>query len=253
MGPAQNLDWHRAAASALDWWHMAGVDTLVAENPRDWTATVARARPPHQRDQRTRAPGPAAPNAPAPMPATLETFLAWRYGPDAPEAQWPGTPIAPTGDPGAAIMVVVDVPDRDDTATGALLSGESGRLFDRMLAAIGLDRAAVHLAPMCRVRPVAGRITPEIETRLIEIVRHQVALIAPRRLLILGNAPSRAFTGMDVARARGSLQSINLTRGESFVTVDMVASFHPRLLLERPADKARAWKDLQMLIAGLEA
>lgn len=58
---------------------------------------------------------------------------------------------------------------------------------------------------------------------------------------------------MDVASARGSLQAINLEGGMGGTTVDVVASFHPRLLLERPAEKARAWKDLQMLIAGLDA
>jgi DNA polymerase len=30
-----------------------------------------------------------------------------------------------------------------------------------------------------------------------------------------------------------------------------VASYHPRLLRERPAAKAEAWKDLQLLIGGL--
>ena len=38
----------------------------------------------------------------------------------------------------------------------------------------------------------------------------------------------------------------------SEAVVQAVASFHPRFLLERPAAKAEAWKDLQMLIEGLE-
>ncbi|MGC8030470.1 hypothetical protein ACP3WD_24830, partial [Salmonella enterica] len=78
------------------------------------------------------------------------------------------------------------------------------------------------------------------------------ALVAPKRVLLLGNAPSRGFTGMDVARARGALHPINPEGGMGRL-VEVVASFHPRLLLERPAEKARAWKDLQMLIAGLDA
>jgi DNA polymerase len=31
-----------------------------------------------------------------------------------------------------------------------------------------------------------------------------------------------------------------------------VATFHPRLLLEQPAHKAGAWRDLQLLMKGLE-
>ncbi|RUN77759.1 uracil-DNA glycosylase [Sphingomonas sp. TF3] len=250
MGADQNIDWRLAAASALEWWRDVGIDALVDEDPRDWTA--APPAPPAQQPQR---PTPRAVAAPVivPLPATLDAFTAWRTGPDAPEAGWRGTPLAAAGNPHAPIMILVDVPDRDDAEAGMLLSGASGRLFDRMLAAIGQSRDSVYLAPMCTVRPMAGRIAPEIEVRLVEIARHHIALVSPKRVFLLGNAPSRAMTGVDVARARGTLHTINLESGMGDSTVDVVASFHPRLLLERPAEKARAWKDLQMLIAGLDA
>ena len=250
MGADQNIDWRLAAASALEWWRDAGVDTLIDEAPRDWTA--APPAPPEPPRHRLGVQAVTETIAP-PLPPTLAKFTPWRTGPDAPEAGWLGTPIAATGDPAADVMILVDLPDREDADSGTLLSGAAGRLFDRMLAAIGRKRDSIYLAPMCSVRPIAGRIAPEIEARLVEVARHQIALVAPKRLLLLGNAPSRALTGMDVAHARGSLHAINLECGNASVTVDVVASFHPRLLIERPAEKARAWKDLQMLIAGVHA
>ena len=250
MGVDLSIDWKMTAASALEWWSDAGVDATVDEAPRDWTARVEPVR--------RVAAVPAVAEIPAPaLPDTLAAFEGWRLGPEAPEAGWPGRPIGPQGSAESGLMILVDLPDREDSDTGVLMSGAVGRLFDRMLAAIGRDRASIYLASVCTTRPGAGRIGPEMEGRLNEIVRHQVMLAAPKRLLLLGNAPSRALIGADFARARGRLHVINLSGGKlsdrnSDAAVQAVASFHPRFLLERPAAKAEAWKDLQMLIEGLE-
>lgn len=250
MGANQNYDWHSVAASAIDWWIDAGVDASVDETPRDWLAAIV-APPPAAR---ARPGAPAAVEAP-PLPAlpdTLDAFLAWRVSDAAPEAAWPGAIIAAQGPADAALLVLIDVPEREDAEACTLLGGAAGRLFDRMLAAIGQSRASIHLVAVCAKRPMTGRIAPDIEERLGEIARHHIALVAPKRVLLLGNAPSRALLGADVAPARESLRVVNLEGGNKAVTVEAVASFHPRFLLERPAQKADAWRDLQMLIGGLD-
>jgi DNA polymerase len=249
MGANQNTDWHSVAASAIDWWIDAGVDASVDETPRDWLAAiVAPVRPTN-----ARAGANIVEAVPVPaLPDTLDAFLAWRASDAAPEAGWPGAIIAAQGPVNARLMVLVDVPEREDGEAGTLLGGAAGRLFDRMLAAIGHSRASIHLVAVCAKRPVTGRIAPEIEERLGEIARHHIALVAPKRVLLLGNAPSRALLGADVAPARESLRAVNLEGGNKAVTVEAVASFHPRFLLERPAQKADAWRDLQMLIGGLD-
>lgn len=235
----ENNDWRHAAASALDWWVAAGVDVLVEDAPRDWLAPVARP---------VREPSPIVPTPSGEMPDSWEAFAAWRAGPEAPDAGWRGAAIQASGPAQADVMVLADCPDREDEPAGALLSGAAGRLFDRMLAAVGLRRAEIHLAAVCARRPVAGRMPPELEERLHDCARHHVALVAPKRLLLIGNAASRAILAADVPRARGLLHGFN----HKGVTVGAVATFHPRLLLEQPAHKAGAWRDLQLLVKGLE-
>ena len=88
----------------------------------------------------------------------------------------------------------------------------------------------------------------EIEARLGEVSRHLVELAAPKRLLLLGEATSRAILEADRASVRGSLQAFNHRSGQTQV----VASHHPRLLLERPALKAESWRDLQLLMESGE-
>lgn len=233
MGAEHLGQWHAAAASTLDWWHEAGVDVLVDDQPRDWLTPEIVVPP-----------TPIAPTKaePASLPATLSAFLGWRAGADAPEAAWAGACVAASGPDTPALMVLVDCPDRGDD-TG-LLSGRAGQLFDRMLAAIGLTRADVHLAAVCTKRPTSGRLPREIEAELHRLARHHLGLVAPPRLLLMGDAASRAGLGIEVLRARGALHVVKHDRGETAA----VATFHPRLLLERPAQKADAWKDLQVLM-----
>lgn len=244
MGADQNIEWGQATASALDWWADAGVDTIVDEAPRDWLARIIPALPLNVE---------AAVAAFEVLPGTLAEFATWRIGAHAPEAGWHGAPIAAQGDPAADILILIDLPEREDTESGILMGGAAGRLFDRMLAAIGRNRETVYLVPLCTVRPAAGRIAPEIEAKLGELAVHHIALATPKRVLILGNAPSRALLGMDFLRARGGLRSLNLEAGTVGIGPQAVASFHPRFLLEKPMAKAEAWKDLQMLIGGLES
>lgn len=253
MGAGQNIDWNQAAASALEWWRDAGVDAIIDEAPRNWLArpALAPAIDPN-------VPIADAVAAPARLPDTLEAFAQWRVGPNAPEAGWHGTPLAAQGDAASDIMIVIDMPEREDGETGQLMSGAAGRLFDRMLAAIGRERASVYLVALCAARPASARIAPEIEARLGEILAHHVALAAPKRVLLMGNAPSRALLGMDFLRARGGLRSLNhlaatVKAEHETAGYEAVATFHPRFLIEQPAKKAEAWKDLQMLIGGLES
>lgn len=248
MGLEQKID-TAIGASALDWWREAGVDALIDEVPRNWLATEPAPVPLRHAPAARHAARPAAPVAPAlSFPDTLAAFEAWRLSDDAPEAAWPGARIGAQGSAASGLMILIEMPEREDSPD-KLLSGAPGALFDRMLAAIGRDRASIYLVPMAVVRPISGRIPAEAEASLATLTRAQVRLAAPKALLIIGNAASRALIGTDVARARGHLHAINHEGGEGSATA--VASFHPRFLLERPAAKAEAWKDLQLLIRGL--
>lgn len=248
MGADQFFDRNAAIASALDWWREAGVDTLVQEEPRDWLTAVAPAALPGARAEAVIAPPPVA----VPLPTDIAAFTAWRLGSDAPDGAWPGDRLFAQGPVNAPIMIVIEMPERDDFAAGQLLGGPVGRLFDRMLAAIGRDRQSVQLVPMCVARSTTGRVAPETEAALGAALRHYVALAGPKRLLVIGNAASRALIGADVAAARGALRPLNQQAADlPPIEAQAVASYHPRFLMERPAAKPEAWKDLQLLIRGM--
>lgn len=233
------MDWRAEALSALHWWRDAGVDVLVTDDPRDWTAreSVRSAPPPS-------GPVVAEPEPEVPLPVTLEGFVDWRYGAGAPEASWDEPILTAQGDPAAPLMLLTDLPEEADGTEAGLLTGPTGRLLDAMLAAIGMDRTSVYLVPFCAARPITGQIPPEVEQRLAELALHHIALSAPRHVLLLGQTVSRAVLGADAGAQRGRLHAVNHQDGQSMA----VATLHPRFLLDRPARKADVWKDLQLLI-----
>lgn len=244
MGHDEHPDLAALAASAVDWWRDAGVDVLVDDLPRNWLAAPPLPSPSSGARQ---APAPLAAPPPAELPRDLDAFLAWRMGSAPPDAAWPGRRVAPAIAPGAAIVVLTGVPEAEDVAAGKLHAGSTGRLLDRILAAIGQDRGSVSLISVATGRPLGGQIPIEAEPDLAEITLHFLKLLRPRTVLSFGQAANRALFGADGERAGGRLHSINLEGGHS---ADVLALLALRSLLDRPATKANVWNDLLLHIGG---
>ncbi|MDB5689990.1 MAG: uracil-DNA glycosylase superfamily protein [Sphingomonas bacterium] len=242
------MDLRAGAMSALGWWLEAGVDTMIDESPRDWlraAAPAARADPAPAEPAAHSAPGAAAPTDT--LPATIAAMHARLLDP----ALIPGAPgaaLPPAGNTASGLMVLADMPEAEDAAVGQLISGDAGRLLDRMLGAIGRDRASIYLATVAPARLAGGRVPPLLAAELGRLALHHVALARPRMLLLLGDGPCRALLGIGLADARGKLHDLKHQGG----SVAAVATFPPRYLLREQGAKAKAWQDLRLLLGGLD-
>ncbi|WP_294325140.1 uracil-DNA glycosylase family protein [uncultured Sphingomonas sp.] len=233
MGAEQHIQWQDAAASALEWWADAGVDTLVEDELRDWFATPA---PPARPLAVTSAPAADLP------PDTLDAFMAWRMGDAVPEASWNAQPVPVQAQKNPSLMILTDLPEPDDSDEAGWMTGPVGVLLDRMLAAIGEVREQVVIAGIAHARPLTGRMPADAQGTLEELARRLVTLVAPQRLLLFGAEPCRALLGPD--GQRGGLRTLN----HDGLACPTIATFHPRFLLERPLAKAETWRHLQLLI-----
>jgi DNA polymerase len=258
------------AASLLSWWADAGVDTLIDETPRDWLRPASPAPNTISHPGESRGPAPTSGKSeqtPALLgpgvrrddsaglgrehdtpPDQLDLFRAWlKDSPNLPFAAPQAPRVCPSGDPASGLMMLADMPGAQDCSSGTLLSGDAGRLFDRMLAAIGRDRDSIYLASLSCLRSPDGRIGGEPGGRCAALARHHIGLARPRALLLFGDAASTALLGLNMAQARGRWHDLATHAGP----VKAMVTLPPELLLRSPRLKAHAWADLQMLMQGL--
>jgi DNA polymerase len=217
-----------AAGSLLGWWLAAGVDAAVGESPRDW---LGQAKPPT----------PAATVSPAltEKPVDLASFQAWLATASGLPMDRPGAiRVAPLGAERAKVMLLSDLPDREDE--GKPIGGEAWALTQRMLAAIGIAPDDAYVASLSPFHAPGARFNGELEA-CAALARDHVRLATPERLVLFGDAPARGLLGEPLARARGRVHRIEGVR--------TVVTFHPRWLLQRPSDKALAWRDLLLLMS----
>jgi uracil-DNA glycosylase family 4 len=238
----ENQDFGAEAASLLQWWSDAGVDVMLGEAPRDWLKPE-----PKREAAPVMAPSPEAEESP---PEQLPLFRAWLAESGTLPFAAPAAPrVCPAGDPASGLMIVTDMPTGEDCAAGTLIAGEAGRLFDRMLAAIGRSRETIYLAALSCLRSPDGRLAGKDVQQCATLARHHAGLVQPRALLIFGDAASKALLGLSVAQARGRWHEIPTQAGP----IKALVTLSPSHLLNHPKAKAHAWADLQKLIEEVKA
>lgn len=222
------------ARSALAWWLDAGVDVAVQDEARDWLKPA----PPQALKQ---APATAPPNIVQPSHETLAELQQWLAGSaQLPLASATAKRILPSGPENAPVMLLSDAPALEDFTAGQPIGGEAWVLASRMLRAIGIDAADAYSASLSCFHSPGARMTEEERIACAEIARQHISLAKPKRLLLFGDGPSLALVGKRMVEARGHAHKVEGVRA--------VVTFHPRHLVNRPSDKALAWKDLLLLM-----
>jgi DNA polymerase len=159
------------------------------------------------------------------------------------------------GNPQSRVMFVGEAPGYDEDIAGRPFVGRSGKLLDRMIAAIGLDRTTSYIANVVPWRPPGNRTpTPQETAICLPFIRRQIELANPDFLVCLGGPSMQTLLGIKdgITRARGRWFSYDTGRRE----IRALATFHPAFLLRSPLQKRFAWRDflaLKKALAGASA
>ena len=139
-------------------------------------------------------------------------------------------------------LVIGEAPGADEDRQGEPFVGRAGQLLNAMLKAIGLTREEVYIANILKCRPPNNRDPrPEEAACCSPYLQRQIELIQPRLILALGRIAAQRLlqTNTSLARLRGQVHMLD-TSG-----TPVIVTYHPAYLLRSPAEKRKAWQDLQ--------
>jgi DNA polymerase len=262
-------------AEALRWQLDAGVDETVAATPANRFAVSPGEPPPppppppvpDRAPSFTLPPPPAAPAVSPAMEDAVGRAVALAAGAATVEdlraalLAFDGCPLKRTatnlvftdGNPQGAVLFVGEAPGAEEDRQGLPFVGPSGRLLDRMLASIGLDRTRVCISNTVFWRPPGNRTPTTVEMAVcMPFLERLIDLMDPRVLVTLGGPAAKSVLGESagVSKLRGrwfAYASPRLAR-----PIPATAMFHPAYLLRTPAQKRDAWRDLLMLRRKLD-
>lgn len=152
------------------------------------------------------------------------------------------------GNEKADVLFIGEGPGENEDLQGEPFVGRAGKLLDKMLNAVDLDRNKnIYIANMVKCRPPQNRDPKPNEQELcMEWLRTQVKLINPKIIVCLGRISAAKLIKPDIKITKE--HGIWFKKGN----FEMMAMLHPAALLRDPRKKPEAFEDFLRLRDRLE-
>ena len=151
------------------------------------------------------------------------------------------------GNENADLLFVGEAPGEKEDLSGIPFVGAAGKLLDKYLFAVDINREDVYIANILKCRPPKNRDPLPIEEEAcIDYLREQVRLMQPKVIVCLGRIAAMKLIKPDF--------KITAEHGKWFKKGDylMTAVYHPAALLRDPRKKEDMLTDMQNIKAKLD-
>ena len=140
-------------------------------------------------------------------------------------------------------MFIGEGPGENEDLQGEPFVGRGGKLLDKMLEAVDLNRNKnIYIANIVKCRPPKNRDPkPEEQEMCIDWLRNQVKLISPKIIVCLGRISAARIIKSDI--------KITKEHGQFFEKngILMMPMLHPAAVLRDPRRKPEAFNDFLIL------
>ncbi len=148
------------------------------------------------------------------------------------------------GNQNSHLMIVGEGPGQKEDEIGKPFVGDAGKLLDKMLKAINIERKNIYITNVVNYRPPNNRKPEPAEiTRYSEFLREHISIINPKILILMGSTAMEALFGnkIKITKERGLWKEVIISN-KTFLCM---ITFHPAYLLRQPENKKYSWTDLK--------
>ncbi len=148
-----------------------------------------------------------------------------------------------SGNPRAELVFVGEGPGADEDVQGVPFVGQAGQLLTKMIEAMGYHRDDVYICNVVKCRPPGNRNPePDEVTACEPFLRAQLKAVQPKAIVALGKFAAQTLLRdtTPITKMRGNWRE--------YEGIKLMPTFHPAYLLRQPAEKKKAWEDLQQVM-----
>lgn len=145
------------------------------------------------------------------------------------------------------IAFVGEGPGLEEDRQGRPFVGRAGKLLDKMLQSISMDRENVYICNVVKCRPPKNRTPQQDEIEVCHpFLTRQLTALSPRIIIALGACAAQTLLSRTtpISQLRGKVHS---WRG-----IPLVCTYHPAYLLRNPVQKNATWQDLLLACDTLQ-
>lgn len=148
----------------------------------------------------------------------------------------------------ARLVFVGEAPGRDEDLQGEPFVGEAGKLLDRIILAMGMQRSEVYICNVIKCRPPRNRDPKPAEIASCEpFLQRQLKAVQPQVIVTLGK-----FAGQTLLRSETPISRLRGNWHE-YQGIPVMPTYHPAYLLRNPASKREVWEDMKLVMQRLRS
>lgn len=154
------------------------------------------------------------------------------------------------GNEKSPLLFVGEGPGADEDEQGLPFVGKAGQLLNKIIEAMGYDRAKFYIANTVKCRPPENRApTFEEIQQCLPFLKAQIEVIQPKYIIALGLHAATTLTGQNIAisNLRGRFHKLAWNPD-----IMVMPTYHPAYLLRNPGAKKMVWDDVRQVKTKLE-